>query len=979
MDEQVKHICNEVGIPRKSRLKMEEFGLCSIQDLSGVRDRIQRRELDDLREEVREKLLAVAEWRTKNPNADIIEDFDEDVYDKLYKVQRYAELYIRTALGQPYQEDFIPHFMDVKEDNVLLDAVVNKSKDIIMESSNLRNMCGKFDYNSFLDKAIRHFHALVGQENDILEKLFIIAGRTQAGKTSVKGVIQSLCGLLKIPLVVLTKGVDESIDLHVKLLRLSAGTSIQEKHIVVASSKNDGMGYRLKDARVCEALEGGSHGGTLVIADTKPQVINKACKAIKKYREQIPGGKFVLIVDEADAMFRTKDKHQVFEQALQQLIDLKPSMTVMISATPVPFMLELVHGMDSSAENIQFFNLEPQDDYVGIEDIKPLEIDGKKIDLDQNELTSRSTFASDGVTICCANDKNIALYDDALSDLENRKGILVLDCSCPRVYARSNIKDKATAVQKLYQKRGKQTIVVTFSGKGIAVKVPNKAWDHERWRKSLIGQLLEHIDEQYGLDIPVFIFGYTKMCRGVSFRSSNRVPTHMIMALGRGHNISTIVQTLGRATFNGSNLLQDNGFDCIRVLTTSNDYTTCVKKQNYINQVAHRIQLGDDFPAAVTGANEKMADSANFLRHTFREIGRVKGMRKQFEDWVDFDDVPKELSPDEEETKEKFWSNTDAQILLRSLARLRKGHALVHPDDIIDDLNEAEHYSMDKKKMRALLIKFRDKSLISKDKDSLIKVPTVDRLIPFMNPEEGEIPDLLEEDEESIGSEDGGSINELSSVGSKESPIILDLGDDEFSASLSSVSMTTTSNLDRAGLSNTKVVSPEKNDESMHFVGQRVAKSFSLVVYFGSVVQYCGDKELWSIKYDDGDDEEFDKDDICQALCLYKTHQQNDHLKPPSLIEASSALTSIEDIPMVPESDKSKSMTCIEQPEKKRRVYYTGKADTPFKIAKRLNVDVDRIIRDNKRREGYTKLSKRSRFSFNSPIVVPLEATHEEA
>ena len=55
-------------------------------------------------------------------------------------------------------------------------------------------------------------------------------------------------------------------------------------------------------------------------------MINKACKAIKKFREQSPGGKFILLVDEADAMFRTYDRHQVFEQALEQLMDLGPAM-----------------------------------------------------------------------------------------------------------------------------------------------------------------------------------------------------------------------------------------------------------------------------------------------------------------------------------------------------------------------------------------------------------------------------------------------------------------------------------------------------------------------------------------------------------------------------------------------------------------------------------------------------------------------------
>ncbi len=48
--------------------------------------------------------------------------------------------------------------------------------------------------------------------------------------------------------------------------------------------------------------------------------------AIENYRANIPGGKFILIVDEADDMFRTIDKHQVFEKALQNLLNLKPSM-----------------------------------------------------------------------------------------------------------------------------------------------------------------------------------------------------------------------------------------------------------------------------------------------------------------------------------------------------------------------------------------------------------------------------------------------------------------------------------------------------------------------------------------------------------------------------------------------------------------------------------------------------------------------------
>ena len=136
-------------------------------------------------------------------------------------------------IGQPYCKMNHINHKDVEHDESLLQIVINKVQAKVMSSSNLREKCGNFDYNGFLDKAVRHFHELAGKENGLLEKIFIIAGRTQAGKTSVKGVIQSLAGLLRIPLVILTKGVDESIDLHSKLVDLANGTLVEEKYIVV--------------------------------------------------------------------------------------------------------------------------------------------------------------------------------------------------------------------------------------------------------------------------------------------------------------------------------------------------------------------------------------------------------------------------------------------------------------------------------------------------------------------------------------------------------------------------------------------------------------------------------------------------------------------------------------------------------------------------------------------------------------------------
>jgi len=999
MDDELKHVCNEVGIPRHSRSIMIEHGLRTIDDLSSVQGLIQREELDDLRDETRESLLVVTEWLDKNPNANVLEDFNECVYDKIYKDHRWAEKYINLALGQPYCEENLKMFQYANDNSDQLDALSKVCTNEVMESQSLRKSCGNFDYNSFLDKAIRHFHDLVGEESGILEKIFIIAGRTQSGKSSCKGAIQSLCGVLRIPLVVLTKGVDESIDLHAKMVQLSDGTLVQEKHIVVASGKKDGIrSYRIKNMLANQALGGKTHGGTLVIADTYAQVVNKACRAIRHYRENIPGGKFVLVVDEADAMYRTTTRHQLFEQALEQLMDMHPSMVTMISATPIPFMLELLQRGDKSADDIEFFNLRHHENYNGIENIQPLTINRKSVYLAQNELKHSSEYTSDGVTICCANEENMALFDDAMAG--KGKNVLVLDASCPRVYATNNIRDKAAGVQKLYKKRGKSCVVIAFSGKGMSVKFPGMKWEYNKWKKSLIGKLLEHIDEVYGSGVPVFIFGYTKLCRGISFRSSDRVPTHMVMAMGRGHNISTIVQTLGRATFNGKDVLKENGFDYVTVLTTSNDYTLCTKVQEYINVVAQRIDAGDTFAEAVTGANVKIPDSANFLRHTFREIGKIKGGRSEFEKIVNMENIPGGLSPDEEETKEKFWDDEGAQKLLRSLARLRKGNALVEKDDILEDMHEAEHYPMKNKNLQPLLRKFVDKSLIVKEKprerEPQYRVRPILYLMRFMNPEKGELPPDDDEDDDDLENhpeaKEEGTINpspgmqhmvsDLTEQSAADSfftpPLVIDLSNEDDEYTLSSITVDASGN-DRTPPSNSNVVSPAESAGTKHdlvsegdgLIGKRVAKCFDKL-HFGNVVNFDNFTKQWSIKYDDGDDEEFNKDELRQAFHLYNERKGSDHSKPSSANEISPALTSIDGIPLERCDDKTVSGKCIVQPEKKRRIYYTEKGDTPIKVAKRFRVDVLQIIRINRRRENYAKMTKKSPFDINSPVVLPL-------
>lgn len=84
---------------------------------------------------------------------------------------------------------------------------------------------------------------------------------------------------------------------------------------------------------------------------------------------------------------------------------------------------------------------------------------------------------------------------------------------------------KASAVQDIYKAKDRNMVVITVSGNGISYRPPDTdEWD-ETYEKSLIGTLLRDVDDQHGMEMPVMIFGYTKMQRGISFRSDKRVPT----------------------------------------------------------------------------------------------------------------------------------------------------------------------------------------------------------------------------------------------------------------------------------------------------------------------------------------------------------------------------------------------------------------------------------------------------------------------
>ena len=347
----------------------------------------------------------------------------------------------------------------------------------------------------------------------------------------------------------------------------------------------------------------------------------------------------------------------------------------------------------------------------------------------------------------------------------------------------------------------------------------------------------------------------------------------------------------------------------------------------------------------------------------------------------------------EEEIRERYWENGEAQMLLRSLARLGKGHQLVHIEDIKDDYDEAEGCDMETTKVKDLLRIFVDKALIAKEGKAW-KVRDVYWLRLFMNDDHGVVPDevdLLSDDldESSCASMKGDDVlveqvglsfhRMVSHVsqGTRDSPICIDCS----GGSVSSVSVSAVSS--RNG-EKSAFVTPEKSIEDsrpQHFVNQRVARQFDRKLYFGTITRYSSYAQMWEVVYDDKDEEEYDKNDLSEALALYKEYELDDLEKARTTKRKSSSLsqsyddtslTNIDDISLGDTANFKQRKTWFIEPEKKRKVYYTGANDTPLEVAKRFGISVQRLINDNGRRPEFKDLKPGSEFILNSPIVLPL-------
>jgi hypothetical protein len=569
------YVFRVLKIESKTRKILREEGVTDVDSLLEIEEELRNEGQLNLKAVQRKKLILYLDWsvsfeKEHRREPDPLNDFSADVYNDFKRERRTHKIDSQStkenalilSMQNPGYYNLIltlllsPQASMVKEDMLRIDEAykngftswfVGEIQSLM--PSQLVDACSHFEskYIRFIEKFAERRFLTKEKESSSGEKSsfdpFLVGGRTQSGKTSFKAVCALTCNKMQLPLVIITKGVAESKELYAKLKDFLGDLAVSEYLVTPSRGQpRDYMKFTLHKF------------GVIVVADTAPQ-INRAADAVSEYLDSDPTKRFAVIVDECDDMYRTTGRTQKTEQAYDRLMAMDPIMKLMISATLVP----LIVNMKNENESVGWFEfIEPLDDYASIEDMKVFtDADGKQVFLSGREL---SLTSHEDIPYC--NEKALSFYRYAVNS-PGVKGTLVLDVTCPRVNAEGNIFDKAERIQHIHN----QIIVVAIYGGGIRYKTDiDKEW--ERAEKGMcIGEVLEKLDVEYGLEWPIFVFGFSKMQRGMSFRSNQRVPSHILLSLGDGYSTEGMIQALGRATFNGKHILRTNGFQNVTVLT----------------------------------------------------------------------------------------------------------------------------------------------------------------------------------------------------------------------------------------------------------------------------------------------------------------------------------------------------------------------------------------------------------------------------
>ena len=313
---------------------------------------------------------------------------------------------------------------------------------------------------------------------------------------------------------------------------------------------------------------------------------------------------------------------------------------------------------------------------------------------------------------------------EEIEDTDSQSGILVIDGTASRAWVPNNIFEKAIGTQDtLRQEKKKDCVVVVSVGAGTFFRRPGASNFRCVGNQVKISEVIDQLDAEFGLVMPIFVFGWVRIRRCVSIRSARRVPTHLVLMMGKGQSNENVIQALGRGTFNGKNILKDNGHDHVTVLTQKEDLAMCTKYYKYQDEVQVRLSSGETTEEAMTGSKTKFEDDANFWRHTERKTGRVKEFKKDCRDIAEGGGF---LEPtnfdDERDLKEKYWGDTLTQRVLKQftylledgISRSSEADIIEKFNDTYQDIDPDNELTLTKKELRPCLKSLVEDKVVEK-------------------------------------------------------------------------------------------------------------------------------------------------------------------------------------------------------------------------------------------------------------------------
>ncbi|EKX53659.1 hypothetical protein GUITHDRAFT_132749 [Guillardia theta CCMP2712] len=376
----------------------------------------------------------------------------------------------------------------------------------------------------------------------------LAGGSTQNGKTMVKAVVLWICNYFKVGSVVLSTTKRGTRSLFEKL----HPPAEEEKD----SSTERGTRHKLKMPvpPIClagrrldqETIKKNVMISATLFANDTAQKITKISELFES-DDEIRKLPMILIVDEADSFYRRKNKTTQLEAAMDSFIAIvRPILRWNVSATLIPVVMHMKQDKkEIDCESIIYTEL--GSNYLGAESFVPPQRDGRDVFLNPKDKKD-------------AEEAMDLVYKDAFQ----KRGSLTLVITNPKVHGPSGIFAQAEKVLRKFP----HVAALIVSHEGITLKPPTKPMLatnaftpmtdqklldlHRKFKGKTASYAIEQVDENFGIETPLVIFGYRLMIRGDSFVSKKRVPTHLICALGKQMSIEKVVQACGRATYQRS-------------------------------------------------------------------------------------------------------------------------------------------------------------------------------------------------------------------------------------------------------------------------------------------------------------------------------------------------------------------------------------------------------------------------------------------